>query len=54
MNVETTKKPLKSRVLGLNKPKVKSNKFIKESILVEQELMSYHEYETRWYRPRTI
>lgn len=54
MNVETTKKPLKSRVLGLNKPRIKAKQFIKESILVEQELMCVHEYEAKWYRPRTV
>ena len=54
MNVETTKKPLKSRVLGLKKPRIKAKQFIKESILVEQELMCVHEYEAKWYRPRTV
>lgn len=54
MNVETPKKPLKTSVLGFSKSRKKSDKFIKESVLVEQELMSYHEYETKWYRPRTI
>lgn len=54
MNVEIQTKPVKTRVLGFTKSRIKEKQFIKESILVEQELMCTHEYEAKWYRPRTI
>jgi len=54
MKKEAVKKPVKSRIIGQLRDRLRTRKFVQESVLVEQGLMSYHEYESRWYRPRTF
>jgi hypothetical protein len=54
MNKQVRRKPIKARLIKGYSLRAKSEKFIKESVLVEQELMPYHEYEAKWYSPTTL
>ena len=54
MNKQVKRKPIKARLIKGYNPRAKSVNFIRESVLVEQELMPYHEYESKWYSETTV
>jgi len=52
--MKTDNRDTKSKADKVKKSKVKIPKFIKHSVLVEQELMTSHEYERIYYKPSLV
>ena len=52
--MEKPKQKLVKKPSKIKESRAKTRKFIKHSVLVEQELMCYNEYERIYYKPVTI
>jgi hypothetical protein len=52
--MDTIKQKAVKKPSKIKESKAKTPKFLKHSVLVEQELMSCHEYERIYYKPSLV